>query len=239
MHFKYYPISRNNYESGRKESKIEFIVLHWSAGESLTQTDSKFTDNNRLASVHYAIDNTVIHQYVKDENTAFHSGQMSVDKQSLGIVLVGGVNMPITDATYQTVSLLVEELCRKYRIPIDRDHIKGHNEITAGYCPGTLDVGQVVVDAKALSPQTIMDKLRKQIEELKEQLEVEKNKAYTADARIEEVRIHLERKDTELIKQELKNHDLLTVNIELRKEIQELKSASLFSIIVAKIKGRR
>ncbi len=231
MQTKFYPAARNNYEFGRDEKKIEFIILHWSASESLTQTDTKFADNNRLASAHYAIENTDIHQYVKDENTAFHSGQTTVDKQSIGIICVGGVNMPVSEATYQTVSLLIEELCRKYRIPIDRDHIKGHNEITKGYCPGSLDLGRIVVDAKALSPQTIMDKLRTKIEELQEQLKQEEKKSATADARIEEVRIQLDKKEKKLIEW-VRYADTLENNI------VKLKSSSLFSIIRARMKKR-
>src|SRR5258708_11421780 len=120
MQIRFTPANRNNYEVGRGSEKISFIILHWSGNESLTETDTKFANSNRLASAHLAIDNFEIHQYVKDSDTAFHSGLALVDKQSIGIICIGGENMPVTEATYQTLALVIEELARKYRIPIDR-----------------------------------------------------------------------------------------------------------------------
>lgn len=245
MQSKFFPASTNNYERGRGTEKIELIILHWSNAESLTQTDTKFNVPTRLASAHLAIENTTIHQYVKDENTAFHSGSSSVDKRSIGIICIGGVNMPISEATYQTLFLVIEELCRKYRIPIDRDHIKGHNEITKTFCPGELDIIRVVKEAKALSPQTILDKLKTQIEELKENLIQERKKSDTADARIEEVRLMLRGNQEELESKIKAFFYLESKYTDLERELKKAKyfllieqSRSLFSIIRDRIKRR-
>lgn len=238
MQSKFFPASTNNYERGRGTEKIELIVLHWSNAESLFDTDTKFNVPTRLASAHLAIENTIIHQYVKDENTAFHSGSSSVDKRSIGIICIGGVNMPISEATHQTLSLVIEELCRKYRIPIDMDHIKGHSEVANTFCPGELDLVRVVKEAKALSPQTILDKLRSQIEELKEELTQERKKVDTADARIEEVRLLLDKKDKQA-QHDQKLMVYFSVKAEqLEQRLYKEQSRSIFFLIRDRIKRR-
>lgn len=211
MNVKFFPPSRNNYERGRGSEKIEMIFLHWSNAESLALTDTKFVDPARLASAHYAIENTEIHQYVKDEDTAFHSGSMSADKRSIGIICIGGPNMPISEATYQTVALLLEELTRKNRLPIDRDHIKGHGEVTMGFCPGTLDIDRIIEDTKKLSPQNVMDKLRQEMQEALNLAESKTKIADTAEAKFEELRAIIREKDTK-IETKVEEFILLTIN---------------------------
>lgn len=252
MQTKWYPAHTNNFE--RTREKIELIVLHWSAGESLSQTDTKFTNPNRLASVHFAIENVDIHNYVKEDQTAYHSGSAGVDRRSLGIICIGGPNLPISDATYQTTTLLIEELCRKLRIPIDRDHIKGHREISEGQCPGSLDLERIVKDAKALSPQSIMDKLQQEKEQLRNQFIDEKKKNDTSEARFEELRGLIANKDEDIIALNVRVHEL-KANLEkttlmnhrydahvmrLRNELVKLSALanrSVVSILVSKIKA--
>jgi hypothetical protein len=53
---------------------------------------------------------------------------------------------------------LVADICRRYNIPLDREHIRLHNEYRATQCPGSLDVDRIIELAKALSipqPQPI------------------------------------------------------------------------------------
>lgn len=47
--------------------------------------------------------------------------------------------MGFTDAQYDSLRLLVEDLCLRYQIPMDRDHIIGHDE----YAPGKTDPGEL------------------------------------------------------------------------------------------------
>jgi N-acetyl-anhydromuramyl-L-alanine amidase AmpD len=253
MNVKWFPSSRNNYEKGRGNERIELIVLHWSSAESLALTDNKFVDPSRLASAHYAIENTEIHQYVKDEDTAFHSGSMSADKRSIGIICIGGPNMPITDATYQTLALLLEEIMRKNRLPIDRDHIKGHKEITTGFCPGSLDIDRVIEDTRKLSPQSVMDRLRKEKDDAIDAMNEKKKIADTAEARIEELRSIIREKDErletkieELVLMTVHQTELTRYGNELVNEINILKgnikelalanSRSIYAIIWERIK---
>lgn len=233
---KWFPAHNYNFERGRGEEKINLIVLHYSAGELLSQTDIKFLNPRRLASVHFAIENTEIHEYVKPEDTAFHSGSIEVDKRSIGIILTGGVNMPVTDITYQTLELFLEELCRKHRILIDLDHIKGHKEITKGECPGTLDIDRIVKATKALAPQSIIEKLKYRSEELQQALDREIQKPDLLTAKLEELRLVYSKKDEAYTK---KCTDLLLMqmrNEKLEDIIRELLNRSVFTQARKKIK---
>ena len=139
-----------NYQKGRNGVTISKIVLHWIVGK-LAAADATFQDSKRVASAHYGIGNTVVHQYVDDENTAYHAGNLTVNRQSLGIEHEGGPEIPISDLTYKTSAQLVADLCRKYAIPIDRIHIIKHSEVPrATQCPGTLDVDRIVSMASAI-----------------------------------------------------------------------------------------
>jgi N-acetylmuramoyl-L-alanine amidase CwlA len=133
----------NNFEVGRRGNKIQKIVMHWIVGK-LSAADATFQDPKRIASAHYGVGPNAVHQYVKDEDTAYHAGNLTVNRQSIGIEHEGGPNLPITEAVYKNSIELVTELVKKYNIPLDRVHIKMHREISATQCPGTLDVDRVI-----------------------------------------------------------------------------------------------
>ncbi len=236
METKWFPANINNFERGRSEQRINLVVLHWSAGELLSQTDIKFLNPRRLASSHYAIENTEIHQYVKPEDTAFHSGSIEVDRRSIGIIVTGGVNMPVSDVTYQTLEMFLEELCRKYRIVIDADHIKGHKDVTAGECPGTLDISRIIAAAKALAPQSIIEKLKYHSEELQRALEREIQKPDLLTARLEELRLLYSKKD-EAYTQKCEDLVLMQMrNEKLEDIIEEILNQPLLTIIKKRAK---
>ena len=132
----------NNHGS-RYSNKIDKVILHWIAG-TLASCDATFQNPNRKASAHYGIANSTIHQYVKEEDAAWHCGNLLANRQSIGIEHEGGPSIPISEETYQTSARLVRQICDRYAIPIDREHIKGHNEFSATQCPGTLDIDKII-----------------------------------------------------------------------------------------------
>lgn len=158
-----------NFQKGRNGSSVSKIVLHWIVGK-LSAADATFQDPNRVASAHYGIGNTVIHQYVKEEDTAYHAGNLTVNRQSIGIEHEGGPDFPISELTYKTSAELIADLCRRYSIPADRAHIIKHSEVPrATQCPGTLDVDRLVgmvvailAPAPPTDMQTELDKVRKE-----------------------------------------------------------------------------
>jgi len=132
----------NNFGS-RYSNKINKIIVHWIVG-TLESADATFQNPNRVASAHYGVGDNDVHQYVKEEDCAYHAGNLMVNRQSIGIEHEGGPDLPISDATYQTSAQLIKDICQRHNIPIDRDHIKGHREISATQCPGTLDIDRLI-----------------------------------------------------------------------------------------------
>lgn len=146
MNIKWIGANTANFGVGRSGKTVNKIVLHWMAG-TLASTDATFQDPKRIASAHYGIGQTEIHQYVKEEDTAYHAGNLTVNKESIGIEHEGGPDIPITDSVYSQSIELVKTLCKKYSIPIDKDHILPHKAFKATQCPGTLDLDRIIREA--------------------------------------------------------------------------------------------
>lgn len=143
-----------NFSWGRKSYRPEAIVIHIMQG-TLEGTDSWFRDPLARVSAHYGVGkNGEVHQYVKEQDTAWHAGVIASPSWSLikrsdnglyinpnlytiGIEHEGLVDSVWTDAMYQSSSSLIAEMAMRWSIPIDRNHIIGHHEIYAvKACPG-------------------------------------------------------------------------------------------------------
>jgi N-acetyl-anhydromuramyl-L-alanine amidase AmpD len=90
-----------------------------------------------------------VHQYVSEEDTAYHAGipvcstwkllrpHVNPNFYTVGIEHEGRAQDQWTDAQYATSAELVGEIARRWSIPIDADHIVMHREIRANKtCPG-------------------------------------------------------------------------------------------------------
>jgi hypothetical protein len=69
---------------------------------------------------------------VSEGDTAWHSGNGTYNRQSVGIEHEGFIADPgrwYTEAMYVSSARLTRHLCDKYGIPKDRAHIIGHNEV--------------------------------------------------------------------------------------------------------------
>lgn len=135
--------------SGRRGYRPEAIVIHIMAG-SLAGTDAWFQNPASGVSTHYGIGkNGEIHQYVREEDTAFHAG--TVDRPTWALIKPG-VNPNLytiglehegqptdtwTEAMKATSALMVREIASRWQIPLDRNHVIGHYQIRASKpnCP--------------------------------------------------------------------------------------------------------
>lgn len=156
MEIKQVPAHISNYSVGRMEVKVDRIVVHWMVG-SLESADASFANSDRNASAHYGIGDDEVHQYVGEENTAWHSGNWEMNLRSIGIEHEGGQLLPDgttrlkpSPRTHQTSSKLIADLCMRYHIPVDRKHVLKHNEIKATQCPGTLDLDKILKMANVI-----------------------------------------------------------------------------------------
>ena len=96
-------------------------------------------------SAHYGIGRSgEIHQYVGEADTAFHAGRVWKPKwgklkakvnpnlYTIGIEHEGQGASDWPDAMYASSSKLIADVCNRWSIPIDREHIVGHREIYEG-----------------------------------------------------------------------------------------------------------
>ncbi len=93
-----------------------------------------------MASWNYTMRSTDGHiaQHVKAKDVAWHAGNWYVNAKSIGIEHEGFVAEQgawYTEAMYRSSAKLVRYLAGKYGIPLDRQHILGHDNV-----PGTVPV---------------------------------------------------------------------------------------------------
>ncbi|MCX5387390.1 N-acetylmuramoyl-L-alanine amidase [Streptomyces sp. NBC_00083] len=117
---------------------IRRIVIHDTEG-SYDGTVSEFQNPENEASAHYIVkgDGSHVTQMVATKDESYHSDNKTVNMHSLGIEHVG---YAIEDGSwfgeqlYETSAALVKYLAQRFSIPLDRDHVFGHDEV-----PGILD----------------------------------------------------------------------------------------------------
>ena len=131
----YYPGNRPTDGNG-----ITTIVLHTTEGNAASDAVGVFQDATSNASSHYIVDaNGAVTQLVPLEDAASHAGNKSVNLHSVGIENVGfaagstSANNTggtwLTSAQYAADAALVKYVAEKYGIPLDRDHILGHDDV--------------------------------------------------------------------------------------------------------------
>jgi hypothetical protein len=111
---------------------IRYIVIHDTEG-SYDGTIADFQNPAREASSHYVIraSDGQVTQTVPTKNVAWHAGNWTLNMHSIGIEHEGvAAAAGFTEAEYRASATLVRYLAARYRIPLDRDHIIGHDEVT-------------------------------------------------------------------------------------------------------------
>jgi N-acetyl-anhydromuramyl-L-alanine amidase AmpD len=164
MTIKWVGANSANYQVGRAGNSVKKIVCHWIVGK-LSAADVEFQKPYNPVtkkggnSSHYGVGNTAIHQYVKEENVAYHAGVYTMNQRSIGIEHEGGPELPISEATYQTSGKLIGEIALRYNIPLDREHIIKHSQVKPTQCPGTLDLDKLISLAKGYMPELKPDEI--------------------------------------------------------------------------------
>ncbi|WP_435644201.1 N-acetylmuramoyl-L-alanine amidase [Streptomyces sp. H49] len=115
-----------------RDQKIQYIVIHDTEAKlsSMFQTVQDPTE----ASWHYSIRSSDGHitQHVQTKDEAWHSGNQYVNARSIGIEHEGFLRQPgtwFTEQMYRSSARLVRYLAKKYEIPLDRQHIFGHDNV--------------------------------------------------------------------------------------------------------------
>lgn len=125
--------SSNYTNASRTTSDIDTIVVHTAQG-SYAGVASWFANSAANASAHYVIRSSdgEVTQMVWEEDVAWHAGHSSTNWSSIGIEQEGYIESPgtwYTDEMYESLAALIGDICDRYSIPRDRDHIIGHYEV--------------------------------------------------------------------------------------------------------------
>ncbi|WP_372337699.1 N-acetylmuramoyl-L-alanine amidase [Streptomyces sp. MK5] len=122
--------------------RIRYIVIHdtegtWDGVLNLIKDPTYVSWNYTLRST-----DGHIAQHVKAKDVAWHAGNWYVNAASIGLEHEGFLADPdawYTEAMYRSSARLVKYLAGKYGIPLDRQHILGHDTVpgpTTGTIPG-------------------------------------------------------------------------------------------------------
>lgn len=130
----WYGAHGNNYTNASRpgSNPINKIVIHVVQG-SWSSAINWFKDSRAGVSAHYTVRSSdgFIGQSVREADIGYHAGNWSYNQTSIGIEHEGYVSDSrwFTEAMYRSSAKLSAYLCKKYKIPIDRNHIIGHNEV--------------------------------------------------------------------------------------------------------------
>lgn len=126
-----------NHDLGNRPAtqRIRYIVVHdtegaWNGVLDMVQDPAYVSWNYTLRST-----DGHIAQHVKAKDVAWHAGNWYVNAKSVGLEHEGFLAEPdawYTEAMYRSSARLVKYLSKKYDIPLDRQHVIGHDNV-----PGT------------------------------------------------------------------------------------------------------
>ncbi|WP_435822249.1 N-acetylmuramoyl-L-alanine amidase [Actinacidiphila alni] len=133
-----------NYDKAdRPESQtIDTIVIHDTEG--YWDTALQLVQDPTYLAWHYTVRSSDGHiaQHLRTKDVGWHAGNWYTNAKSIGVEHEGFLTDPgtwYTEAMYRTSARLVKYLAAKYHIPLNRQHILGHDNVpgpTASYITG-------------------------------------------------------------------------------------------------------
>ncbi len=135
----WHPAASCNYTNSDREASFDIskIVIHVAEG-SYSGTIGWFENCAAGSSAHYVVGRRGgVAQCVRDGDIAWHAGWWNTNKHSIGIEHAGYANNPnsFTRRMYHASARLSAWCCKKHKIPVDRTHIIGHNQVPG--CSGS------------------------------------------------------------------------------------------------------
>lgn len=115
-----------------KDMEVRYIVIHSTEG-SYERSMDWFQNPSAQVASHYIIRSSdgEVTQMVKNKDIAWHAGNRYMNMHSIGIehegYMADGATW-YTDAMYRSSAALVRYLAERYDIPLDREHIIGHDQ---------------------------------------------------------------------------------------------------------------
>jgi N-acetyl-anhydromuramyl-L-alanine amidase AmpD len=131
-----------NYTLGRPGGKISGIVLHVMDG-TLEGTGAWFQNPKAEVSAHYGVGLSEVHQFVEEQDTAWHAGRWSANVNTIGIEhegrqVKGQPSWQPTNEQYWLSVNLAADICRRHRLEPGLKTILPHSAFNPlrVNCPG-------------------------------------------------------------------------------------------------------
>lgn len=125
-----------NYGS-RRDTRISIVIVHATQGDCPDEKKAQaavnwFANPDAQASAHYVIaHNGVVYQCVEENEAAWHAGNGVYNRRSIGIECAGDCYQKAmwTPALMASLAALTASICKRHEIPVDREHIIGHDVV--------------------------------------------------------------------------------------------------------------
>ena len=157
---------RPMFNGGLRQRAIDTIVVHHNATTNKdVALNTWLVSAGNWTSAHYEITDNEIIGAVGENYVAYHAGgtggadvpKMSdPNGRSIGLEHVNSTGAPswgVSDATLRNSARLIADICKRYNLPINRNTIKLHREVTSTACPGGLDIGKLIRYAQEAAGQ--------------------------------------------------------------------------------------
>ncbi|MEV5511290.1 N-acetylmuramoyl-L-alanine amidase [Streptomyces orinoci] len=133
---RFVPAAAGNYQNTNRTENgipIDYIVIHDAEG-SYSGMIATFQNTAARTSAHYVVRSSdgAVTQMVATKNVAFHSGNYWFNLHSIGIEHEGFAAQGaawFTPTQYKATASLVRYLAERYHVPLDRQHIIGHDNV--------------------------------------------------------------------------------------------------------------
>jgi N-acetylmuramoyl-L-alanine amidase/Fibronectin type III domain len=127
------PASSANYSVANRpqDYNVDMIVIHDTEG-SYADAIAQFQDPIRAGSAHYVVSSQGdIAQMVLEKNIAWHAGNWDYNTRAIGIEHEGSAYVAgsFTTLEYRASEQLAASICSRWGVPLDRQHVIGHNVV--------------------------------------------------------------------------------------------------------------
>ncbi|HYK31397.1 MAG TPA: N-acetylmuramoyl-L-alanine amidase [Streptosporangiaceae bacterium] len=127
------PDSMRTPSGGTASMKIDYIIIHDVEG-SYSSAIATFQNPTSFVSANYVINSSsgAVAEMVRPGNVSWGAGDWYINMHAINIENEGFAAQGATwytQAEYQSCALLVQYLAAKYGIPLDREHILGHEDL--------------------------------------------------------------------------------------------------------------
>lgn len=171
----------------RRGNRPKLVVIHITDDLRPNVVLNTFNNAKEAKSSHYlALQNGIVWRMVAEEKNAWANGlkvrptaklvkelpdSTNPNWVSVSIEIIGVAEFDASEAQYVACAELVRDICQRWDIPIDRDHIIGHREIRADKsCPAKISVDRILEMAKPKGELELRLSLMQRILDLMRQL---------------------------------------------------------------------